>query len=141
MVRNDLEALKVANAQRARATADMLLKKRRVEKKVPFVLQGDGGEKEEVELLFRSIGGTEYDNMVSKYPPTEKQKKDGVTYNLDKFAPALLAAVCTDPDIEIDTWKQIWASEDWNRGELMHLFINAVDVCTSGLTVDPTDSD
>lgn len=121
------------------ATAEMLFKKRRVERKVEFTLPGENGS-EQVELLFRSIGAKEYDELVTKYPPTAQQRKDGLSYNIDMFAPALLSRVCIDPDMNYDAWKELWESEDWNRGELMHLYVNAADVCTAGMTVDPTVS-
>lgn len=140
MARNDLEALKMANAQRERATADLLMKKRRVERSVAVSLPSDDGPVE-VELLFRAIGNSEYDQLVTKFPPNAQQKKDGLTYDMDRFAPELLSRVCVDPAMTLDDWKTIWSSDDWNRGELMNIYFAAVDVCTQGLSVNPTDSD
>lgn len=140
MATNKLEALKMANAQRERATADLLMKKRRVERNVAVSLPGDDGPVE-VELLFRAIGNSEYDKLVTKFPPTAQQRKDGMTYDMDRFAPELLARVCVDPAMTVDDWKAIWNSDDWNRGELMSVYLSAVDVCTRGLDVNPTDSD
>lgn len=140
MARNNLEALKVANAQRERATADILLKKRRVERQVTVAVPGDDGPVE-LELLFRAIGSSEYDRLVNKFPPTAQQKKDGLTYDMDRFAPELLSRVCVDPSMELEDWKTIWNSDDWNRGELMNVYLSAVDVCTRGLDVNPTESD
>lgn len=140
MATNKLEALKMANAQRERATADLLLKKRRVERSVTVSLPGDDGPVE-VELLFRAIGNSEYDKLVTKFPPTAQQRKDGMTYDMDRFAPELLSRVCVDPAMSLEDWKSIWNSDDWNRGELMSVYLSAVDVCTRGLDVNPTDSD
>lgn len=139
MAKTNLEALQMANAQRERATSDLLLKKRRVERTVNVMLPGDDGPVE-VELLFRAIGASDYDRLVNKFPPNAQQKKDGMTYDLDRFAPALLSQVCVDPAMDIEDWKTIWNSDDWNRGELMNIYLGAVDVCTRGLDVNPTES-
>jgi len=138
--KNDLEALKMANAQRERATADMLLKKRRQERSVSVSLPGEDGPVD-VDLLFRAIGNNEYDKLVTKYPPTPSQKKEGMTYDMDRFAPQLLSRVCVDPAMTVEDWTNIWNSDEWNRGELMSVYLAAVDVCTRGLDVNPTDSD
>lgn len=129
----------MANAQRERATADILLKKKRVERTVEFILPGDDGPVE-MEMLFRAIGSTDYDQLVTKFPPTAQQKKDNMSYDIDRFAPVLLSRVCVDPDMDAEAWKSIWNSDEWNRGELMTLYLAAIDVCTRGLSVDPTDS-
>jgi hypothetical protein len=97
----------------------------------------DGGV-EKAELLFRSIGSKEYDALVTRFPPTPSQKKEGATYNLDNFGPALLAAVCVDPQMSEEEAKELWQSEEWNRGELYNLFREAVDICVSGISMDPT---
>lgn len=130
----------MADVQRRRASMDALRSKRRVEKTVSIVLPGDDGP-EEAELLFRSIGSSEYDKLVTKYPPTVKQKAEGLTYDIDRFAPALISRVCADPEMSEEEAGEIWHSGEWNRGEIMNLFMNAIDVCTSGMQVGPTASD
>jgi hypothetical protein len=136
-----LEALQVADAQRKRATLDRLRSKKAREKTVEVELPLDDGATEKVELLFRSIGSHDYDKLVTKYPPTAEQKKSGASYNLDRFGPALLAAVCVDPQMTEDEALELWNSGDWNRGELYNLFREAVDICVSGISMDPTESD
>jgi hypothetical protein len=138
--RAELEALRMANQQRERATLDKLTKKRRVEKVVVVNVPGDDGP-EQLELLFRSIGSQEYDQLITKFPPTQQQKKENLSYDIDRFAPALISRVCVDPDMSEEDTKAIWTSDEWNRGELMDLFLNAIEVCTRGLEVNPTESD
>lgn len=130
----------MAQLQRKKATLDLLSKKRPVEKEVLVVVQGDDGP-EELEMLFRSIGSAEYDRLVGKFPPRPDQKKEGLTYDIDRFAPALISRVCIDPPMSEDDAVAIWTSSEWNRAEVMNLFMAAIDVCTRGLEPTPTSSD
>lgn len=113
-----------------RATFAKLSKKARAEREVPVVVAG-----EELTLLFRAVGAKEYDDLLSAHPPTPKQKLEGATYNLDSFGPALIAAVCAEPNLTEDEAKAIWESADWSRGEIMTLFGNAVEICNQGIDV------
>jgi hypothetical protein len=140
MVRNTtLEALKVADAQRKRASLDILTSKRQVEKEVTIVVPGEDGP-EEMTLLFRSIGSKEYDRLVTSCPPRADQKREGSSYDIDKFGPELISRVCVDPVMTVEDARAIWNSEHWNRGEVWSLFSSAVEVCTNGLEVGPTNS-
>lgn len=129
----------MADAQRKRASLDILTSKRQVEKEVTVVVPGDDGP-EEMTMLFRSIGSKEYDRLVTNCPPRPDQKKEGATYDIDKFGPELISRVCVDPVMTIEDARAIWNSEHWNRGEIWDLFSNAVEVCTNGLEVGPTSS-
>lgn len=136
-----LEALQVADAQRKRASLARLQSKKAREKTVEIELPAETGEgTEKVELLFRSIGATEYDRLVTKFPPTSAQKKEGAAYNIDLFAPALLSAVLVDPAMTEEEARELWNSEQWNRGELIVLFREAIDICITGVSMDPTGS-
>jgi hypothetical protein len=120
---------------RPTATLDQLKKKQRVTKTVYLVLNGDDGEPVEVGLSFRGIPAHEYDKTISKYPPRPSDKKQGYGYNPDKFGPALLSLTCIDPVMSEEDANEIWASDDWNRGERMMLLMAAIEVCTAGLNV------
>lgn len=98
------------------------------------------GSVEKTELLFRSIGSKEYDSLVTSFPPNSQQRKDGAAYNIDKFAPALLARVIVDPEMTEEEAGELWNSPDWNRGELFNLFTEAVALCLTGVQVDPSES-
>jgi hypothetical protein len=121
--------------ERPKATLEQLKKKQRVTKTVFLVVNGDDGEPQEVGLTFRGIPAHEYDKLISKFPPRPKDKKQGYGYNPDEFGPALIAVTCIDPEMSEEDAKEIWQSDDWNRGERMMLLMAAIEVCTSGLNV------
>lgn len=118
-----------------RATLESLRAKKRKEKELVVVLNG-----EEASFLFRAISAKEYDALVTDNPPNVEQRAQGLTYNVHTFAPALFAKVIVDPEIDEEHWAEIWRSPDWNRGELMTLFGEAVELCNDGLKLGPTAS-
>jgi hypothetical protein len=59
-----------------------------------------------------------------------QDKKQGYGYNPDKFGPAIVAATCIEPEMTVEDAKEIWKSDDWNRGERMQLLMAAIEVCT-----------
>lgn len=130
-----------SKAATKRATLEGLKKKRPKEKAVTVAVSTDDGNTEEVEVLFRAIGSHAYDELVAKYPPNKKQKDQGLTYDMDKFGPALIAACAVEPEMSEEDAKEIWESDAWNRGELMTLFMGAVQVCTQGLDIPFTGLD
>jgi len=119
----------------ARATLAMLRNKKRLEKELTVMLPVEGGETEEVSFLFQSIGAQEWDRLVAKYPPTAEQRANGESFNMHKFAPALLSAVCADPKLTEGEWTEIWGSPDWNRGEVVQFYVTAVELCSTGMDV------
>lgn len=118
-----------------RATLDQLKKKSQVTKEVTVVVNGDDGEPQEVSLLFRGLSARDYDKLISRFPPRGEDKKQGYNYNPDKFGPALIAAVCVEPEFSEEDVMEIWESDNWNRGERMMMFMSAIEVCTTGLNV------
>lgn len=128
-------ALETKTAQRSdakRATFTKLKNKKRAEREYTADLGG-----EPATLLYRAIGATAYDKLLTKYPPTKEQLADGAAFNANTFAPALLARVCVEPAMDEAEWAEIWHSEDWNRGEVSELFWNAVELCNKGLELTP----
>ncbi len=121
------------SAEAKRATLAKLRSKKRREKIVPFVIND-----EELSFLFRSISARDYDKMLTEHPPNLEQRANGAGYNINTFAPALLAKVVVEPEIEAAEWEDLWKSPDWNRGELMSLFGEAVEICSTGLSLGPT---
>jgi hypothetical protein len=119
--------------ERPKATLDQLKKKQRVTKTVYIAVNGDDGEPVEVGLTFRGISAREYDKLVSKHPPRPADKKQGYGYNPDSFGPAIIAETCVEPQMTVEDVTEIWASDDWNRGERMMLLMAAIEVCTVGL--------
>ena len=120
---------------RQRATFDVLKNKPRAEKEVVINIPGADGEENEVTMMFRAIGSTEYDRLLAKHPPTTEQKADNSTYNINTFGPGLLSKVCIDPEMTAKEWTLIWQSDDWNRGEVMGMFLIAVELCNKGLDI------
>lgn len=92
---------------------------------------------EKVSFLFRAIGATDYDKLVTKFPPTTEQKANGDNFDLNRFAPALLAQVSIEPTMDADEWSEIWTSESWGRGEVSALFWGAVNLCNKGMDLNP----
>lgn len=144
-VRVTKSALEAQSAQRDqakagnRATFEQLVKKRHLEREVPLKIPGDDGEMVEVTMLFRAIGARDYDRLLGKHPPTTEQRAQGTPYDINTFAPALIARVCIDPEMSADDAAQIWNSSDWGRGEVMSLFSAAVEICNKGLDIPFTD--
>lgn len=132
----EVEAKSKQREASKRATFEQLLSKKRAEKEVKINLGG-----EETSLLFRAVGATQYDKMLSKHPPTTEQKADGSIYNINTFGPAVLAAVCVDPELDAKQWSEIWHSDDWNRGEVMQIFVTAIELCNKGLDIPFTEED
>ena len=135
-----VEAAAKARSKSKRATFELLKSKPKAEREVTFVMNTSEGQNE-VSLLFRAIGSVEYDRLLTKNPPTTEQRAEGATYNINTFAPALLAAVCYDPEMSTSEWSEIWNSPDWNRGEIMQFFMSAVELCNQGLEIPFTVSD
>jgi hypothetical protein len=130
------DRVQAQHAQRTRAkraTLDQLRKKGRTAKEFDAKLNG-----EDVSFLFKAIGSVEYDQMITAAPPTTQQKAEGASYNQDKFAPALLAKVCIEPELTVEEWTEIWTSPDWSRGEVGQLFWTCVELCNDGLSLVPT---
>jgi hypothetical protein len=118
-----------------RATFEKFKKKKNIEREIVFDL-GD----EQVSMLFRAIGSTEYDKIIAKCPPTYEQKAAGATYNIDTFGPIILSKVCIDPEMTKDEWTELWNSPNWNRGEIVQLFYVATELCNRGFDIPFTEN-
>jgi hypothetical protein len=129
---SEAEAKANQRTKAKRATLDMLLAKKpnREEFTVPF-----GPDGAQVSFLFVSVGATEYDALLTEHPPTAEQRVGGASFNVNSFAPALLARVCREPAIDVGSWNDLWVSPSWGRGELMSLFWRAANLCSK--EVDP----
>lgn len=127
----NIKAVQRKNAKRA--TFLKLKSKKPLESDFESELDG-----ETVSFLFRSIGAQAYDALVTKYPPTTEQKAAGDTFDLNRFAPALLARVSIEPTMDEEEWGEIWTSTAWGRGEVSALFWAAVNLCNKGMDLNPT---
>lgn len=123
-------------AKATRATFAKFKAKKRIEREVTLTIN-----EEEVTVLFRAIGSTEYDKLIAKNPPTYEQKAAGSTYNIDTFGPVILSKVCVDPQMTKEEWTEIWNSENWNRGEVVQMFYLATELCNRGFDIPFTEND
>lgn len=71
-------------------------------------------------LRFRAIERPVLEQMKKDHPPTEEQAEDGFVFNVDTFAPVLIAAASLDGMTEtdarhyLDTWSEAEAISLWN---------------------------
>lgn len=100
---------------------------------------------ESVQMVFRSIGRKAYDALLEEFPPTEEQiaeyrkehadkdgnpaKKGEPPYNIELFAPALIAASCVEPKMTVDQVNEIF--DEWNSTEIAEIWTAAHEVNTS----------
>lgn len=129
---DDVETALDEEAPKRVPTSDQLLKgKKPVVKWVQVAL--DNGDV--VDIKFRAIGTAAYDRLMSKYPPTAQQRKDGLVYDLNRFAPALFHYCMVEPEMSLAEAQELWNSDSWNRGELSSLFMAAVEVNNKGMDI------
>jgi len=131
----DVESRQKQSQASKRATLDMLKGKQRSTTEFSLFLSDGNGGVNEVTLKYQAIGMMAYDRLVAKHPPKPEQRADGSSFDMDTFAPALIAACSVDPEISPQEAKEIWESEDWSRGDVMVLFRNAVELNNRGLDV------
>ncbi len=129
------EARQKQSTASKRATLDQLISKPRSVTEFSLFLSDGNGGTNEVTLKYQAIGMRAYDRLVAKHPPKPEQRAEGSSFDIDSFAPALIAACSVEPEITPTEAKQIWESEDWSRGDVMVLFRNAVELNNRGLDV------
>jgi len=122
-----------------RATIDQLINKPRSVTEFSLYLSDGNGGSNEVTLKYQAIGMREYDRLVSKHPPKPDQRAEGSSFDIDTFAPALIAACAVEPEISPSQAKQLWDSEEWSRGDVMVLFRQAVELNNRGLDIPFSD--
>lgn len=127
-----------ANASK-RATLDLLKSKQRASMEFSIYINDEDGERQEVTLKYQAIGSKAYDKLVSQHPPKNEQRAEGAAFNIDTFAPALIAACCVEPEMSREDAQGIWDSEEWSRGDLMVLFRNAVELNNRGIDIPFSD--
>jgi len=129
------EARQKQSQQDKRATIDQLINKPRSVTEFSIYLSDGNGGTNEVTLKYQAIGMREYDRLVGKPPPKPDQRAEGASFDIDSFAPALIAACSVEPEISPSEAKAIWDSDEWSRGDVMVLFRQAVELNNRGLDV------
>lgn len=135
------EARQKQSAASKAATLDLLKGKRQASTEFSIYLPDETGGKQEVTLKYHAIGARDYDKLISKYPPKAEQRVEGAAFDIDKFAPALIAACCVEPEMSVADAQEIWDSPDWSRGDLMALFRRAVDLNNQGIDIPFNEND
>ena len=136
------QAARNAQSQQSkRATLDLLKSKKRASEEFTIYVTDEDGGKQEVTLLFQSIGAVAYEKLVAKHPPKAEQRVEGASYDINTFAPALIAACSVDPELSYKDAKEIWDSESWSRGDLMVLFMKAVELNNRGIDIPFNETD
>ena len=87
-------------------------------------------EETEITFTFQSIGSVNYDELLGaeENKPTPEQEKEGATFNLLTFPPALIAAASVDPEISTEQAIAIFEDRSWNGAELEKLFYAALEL-------------
>lgn len=84
--------------------------------------QPDGTDAERW-IKLEALSGPDYDAMVEKHPPTQKQREQGDIYNKDTFMPALIAACAVKPKLTVEQLKELRESKAWSAGEFGGIFL------------------
>lgn len=122
-------------AKAATATFDQLIRKPRRTLSFTLTTVDEDGNDLLLQMKYRAVSSKEYDELVAANPPSAKEKASGAVYNVDTFAPALIAAVSAEPKISLEQATELYRSPEWSGGEIGTLFFNAQRVCNSGLDV------
>lgn len=109
-----------------------------------FTLYLGGGldDAYQINVTMQAMGTKAYDKLIAKYPPTTEEKAQGLNYELDKFAPALLAESLVSPKINLAQAKILWnggEDENWSRGDVESLFSRAIRLNHRDSTVPFTE--
>jgi len=132
---SDTTKVEEVAAKAATATFAQLRAKPRRTLSFTVTTTDEDGDELALRIKYRAISSKEYDDLIAEHPPTQKEKQAGAVYNVDSFAPALIAAVSAEPKLSIEQATELYKSPDWAGGEIATLFFNAQRVCNSGLDV------
>lgn len=138
---SESDQLAAQSAQRTiaqRATMDLFRAKAPAQDEFETTVPTSEGP-QQASVLFRAMGGRDYDALIDLHPPTEEQKtkNPNSNFNPHTFAPALLSQVCVEPSLTPSEWRELYTDPKWNAGELNDLFWRAVALCSKGLDINP----
>ena len=127
-------AAKALNGRRAATFSDLRRKPRRT---MVFTINtvDEDGEDLALELKYQALSAKEYDELVAAHPPKPKDRDKGFAFDVDSFAPALIAAVALSPRLSIEQATDLYTSPEWSGGEVTTLYLNAQRICNAGLDV------
>lgn len=104
----------------SKITAELLLGRKRPERTVPIDVGGAT-----VEVRLRAISGNDYDDLVVAHPRPEDATHIW-PFDVDTFAPALIAACMVEPELTLEQAAQIWA--EWENDARQQLWDAALEV-------------
>lgn len=131
----------IKEARRRPATLSELMSKKRRTKEVTISSIDEDGYELELLIKFQALSPKEFDDLIAAYPPTPKQKTDGMSYNPDTFGPALVAACALEPKMTVAEVTAIIDSGTWSPGEVNTLTGGAMSLCQTGAHVPFTERD
>lgn len=117
------------------ATFEQLTAKPRRSLTFPVTTADADGNEVTVTMKYLAISAKRYDELVQQFPPNGKDRQMGSIFDLDSFAPALIAEVSAAPKLTVEQARELWNSPDWANGEVTSLFMNAQRVCNGGIDV------
>lgn len=117
------------------ATFDVLIKKPVRETAFFVHIRDDSGHAKPVRIRYKAMAPKAFDELVAAHPPTTKEERKGAQWNKDSFPQALVAAVSLVPKLTVEQANELLESDNWSSGESQQLFLNAINVCQSGLDV------
>ena len=98
---DQVEARQQQSKNSKAATLDLMKGKSRAKETFSIFIASSDGDQQEVKLTYQAIGALEYDKLVSKHPPKAEQRVDGASFDIDTFAPALIAKCSLDPEMDL----------------------------------------
>ena len=123
------------NTQDPVATFAMLKAKPKRTTTFPVTLQDEDGEEVTVTMTLQSIGQVAYNKLVEEHPPTREQQQRGQVFNIDTFAPALVAACSLRPKLTVEQTTELQDDENWSGGEFGDLYGRCMAICNAGLDI------
>lgn len=129
----------IANARQAEAMAGSDLSQGPPESVVDMETQladmRDSAADTQASFTFEACSFAALEELKYRYPPNEKQAAEGMQWDVDDFAPALLALTCIDPGLTDAEAKELWTT--WEAGLVNTIYRAAWDVCNANPVVRP----
>lgn len=96
---------------------------------------------ETLKITFGALSSSEYDKLIAAHPPKADQRVEGLIFDVDTFAPALIAKCAMEPTLTLKQAQAIWSSPNFSRGDLQALLGKAMDVNQQGSNIPFFETD
>lgn len=101
----------------------------------------DRMDEDSVVIILQGIGRREYSRILEEHPATaeqvelaKKRELQAPDYDPETFAPAIIQASIAEPELTLEEVKILF--DTWNQGEIMRVFLAAVEVNTGSKVED-----